>query len=339
MKTRLKLQIIIERAGDAMLYLTPEQIKKVKQLDLLTYLKKYDPNELVYINQNNYTTKTHDSLKISNGLWNWFSAGIGGKTALEYLIQVKGYKFIEAANHIMNLEHINMYEKDTIKQKRTKVTTIRQTKLVLPPHNSNNNIIINYLKNRKISEEVIKECIARKLIYEDNKHNLVMIGYNEYKEPIYAGIRATTSSRFMHDVTGSNKSHSFRIADNKQSNELHIFEGAIDLMSFASLLLLKEIDYKKYNMLSLAGVYQPAKVITESKVPKAISEYLTTNKNISKVILHLDNDKAGRLATKALTIVLASQYKVLDRAVPFGKDVNEYLQMVFELFKNKSTLQ
>lgn len=325
------------KAGDAMLYLTPEQIKKVKQLDLLTYLKKYDPNELVYINQNNYTTKTHDSLKISNGLWNWFSAGIGGKTALEYLIQVKGYKFIEAANHIMNLEHINMYEKDTIKQ-NTKATTIRQTKLVLPPHNINNNIIIKYLKNRKISEEVIKECIARELVYEDNKHNLVMIGYNENKEPIYAGIRATTSSRFMHDVTGSNKSYSFRIADNKQSNELHIFEGAIDLMSFASLLLLKGIDYKKYNMLSLAGVYQPAKVITESKVPKAISEYLTTNKNISKVILHLDNDKAGRLATKALNIVLAPQYKVLDRAVPFGKDVNEYLQMVLGQLKNKSVL-
>lgn len=315
-----------------MLYLTPEQIKKVKQLDLLTYLKKYDPNELVYINQNNYTTKTHDSLKISNGLWNWFSAGIGGKTALEYLIQVKGYKFIEAANYIMELEHINANTKDITKQP-TNETTIRQTKLVLPPHNINNNRIIDYLKNRKISEEVINECIARKLIYEDIKHNLVMIGYNEDKEPIYAGIRATASSRFMHDVTGSNKSHSFRIADNKQSNELHIFEGAIDLMSFASLLLLKGIDYKKYNMLSLAGVYQPAKVITESKVAKAISEYLTKNKNISKIILHLDNDKAGRLATKALTIVLSQQYTVLDRAVPFGKDVNEYLQMVLGQLK------
>ena len=64
-------------------YIPPEKILKAKELDLLTYLKNYDPDELVHIGGNAYTTKSHDSLKISNGKWNWFSRGIGGKTALD----------------------------------------------------------------------------------------------------------------------------------------------------------------------------------------------------------------------------------------------------------------
>ena len=43
-----------------------------------------------------YHTLTHDSLKISNGMWHWFSRGIGGKTALDYLIHVKGMEFVPA---------------------------------------------------------------------------------------------------------------------------------------------------------------------------------------------------------------------------------------------------
>ncbi len=35
------------------------------------------------------------SLKISNGKWIWWSRGIGGRSALDYLIKVKGYSFLE----------------------------------------------------------------------------------------------------------------------------------------------------------------------------------------------------------------------------------------------------
>lgn len=40
--------------------------------------------------------KSHDSLKLSNGKWMWHSRGIGGKTALDFLIKVRGFSFIEA---------------------------------------------------------------------------------------------------------------------------------------------------------------------------------------------------------------------------------------------------
>ena len=55
-------------------YITPEVVQKVKRMDLLTYLRNYEPCELVHFSGNTYTTRTHDSLKISNGKWMWWKA-------------------------------------------------------------------------------------------------------------------------------------------------------------------------------------------------------------------------------------------------------------------------
>ena len=62
-------------------YVTPEQISKAKEIDLLTYLRSCDPHELVHVSGGTYCTREHDSLKISNGKWNWVSRGVGGRTA------------------------------------------------------------------------------------------------------------------------------------------------------------------------------------------------------------------------------------------------------------------
>lgn len=60
-------------------YVTPEQIAQAKEWDLLTYLQRYDPHQLVHVGGSTYCTREHDSLKISNGKWNWFSRKIGGE--------------------------------------------------------------------------------------------------------------------------------------------------------------------------------------------------------------------------------------------------------------------
>ena len=43
-------------------------------------------------------------LRISNGKWCWFSQGIGGRSALDYLIKVKGIPFTQAAEIILGRE-------------------------------------------------------------------------------------------------------------------------------------------------------------------------------------------------------------------------------------------
>ena len=77
-------------------YYTEEQIRQARSIDLLTYLQTYEPTELVHVRGNTYCTATHDSLKLSNGKWYWWSRGIGGSTALDYLIKVKGLQFLDA---------------------------------------------------------------------------------------------------------------------------------------------------------------------------------------------------------------------------------------------------
>lgn len=66
-------------------YIPPEVVEQARQIDLLTYLQSCEPQELVRISGNNYTTRTHDSLKISNGKWMWWSQRIGGCNALDYM--------------------------------------------------------------------------------------------------------------------------------------------------------------------------------------------------------------------------------------------------------------
>lgn len=81
-------------------YVTLEQIDRAKQMDLLTYLQTYEPQELVRFSGNVFTTRSHDSLKISNGKWCWWSRGIGGRSALDYLIKVRGMTLPEAVMQI-----------------------------------------------------------------------------------------------------------------------------------------------------------------------------------------------------------------------------------------------
>ena len=79
-------------------YYTEKQIEQARSIDLLTYLQTYEPTELVHVRGNIYCTREHDSLKISNGKWMWWSRGFGGNSALDYLIKVKGMMFMDAMN-------------------------------------------------------------------------------------------------------------------------------------------------------------------------------------------------------------------------------------------------
>ena len=99
-------------------YIPPEVVAQAREMDLLTYLRTYEPQELVHFGGGTYCTREHDSLKISNGKWCWFSRGIGGYSALDYLIKVKemlatkGHpKRRSAGVHQVILSHIEEHSK------------------------------------------------------------------------------------------------------------------------------------------------------------------------------------------------------------------------------------
>ena len=292
-------------------------VNQVKKIDLLSYLKTYEPDNIVDLGRDNYCTKEHDSLKISNGMWYWFSKGFGGASALDYLQKVKGLNFVEAVTTLLTkpIELTNIIS-NKIKED--------ESKFELPKKYENNNKVIKYLINRGLKKDLILECISKNLLYEDIFHNAVFIGYNHKNEPKYAFARATNDTRYMKEVYGSSKAFSFKLDSEEKSEKLHLFESAIDLLSYATI----KNNYYQENMLSLAGVYQTQKKLEESKLPIALNIYLNQHPEVKKIYLHLDNDYVGRNATEALTILLKDRYEVIDSPSPMGKDYNDYLKII-----------
>lgn len=306
-----------------MAYYPKKEIEEVKRLDLYNYLNNYKPEELVQYNRDTYTTKTHDSLKISNGMWYWFSRGIGGKSALEYLIKVKEYSFTEAMDTIQRClkEQPLVYSKLETTNKK-----IKDLKLILPEKNSNNNKVIRYLVSRGIDEYIVRELIDKELIYESkDNHNVVFVSYDQNKIARYAFIRATNDTRFMQEAYGSHKAFSFKLDSSGNKETLHVFESAIDLLSYATLLKKYNKKWYEENYLSLAGVYQPSEKNDKKNIPIAIKYYLNQHQNIRKIYLHLDNDKAGRIATISLKNSLENRFQVIDSPPKSGKDFNDFL--------------
>ena len=299
-------------------YIAPEVITEAKRMDLLTYLREYEPGELVKFSSNTYTTRTHDSLKISNGKWMWWSRGIGGKSALDYLIKVRGMDFVQAVQTIMGNGSVSFPTCKNIK-------SYEEQPLLLPQKSPTTDVVFDYLFGRGIDYEIINHCLEQELIIESLPyHNAVFIGYDENKEPKYAAYRATNQSRIMGDCTGSKKQYSFRLTA-ENTGEVHLFECAIDLLSYATLMKLEGKDWRQFNLVSLAGVYSPKQKIEDSKVPVTLGRLLEKDKTIRRIVLHLDNDIAGRKATKALQTILSDKYEVVDDPPQYGKDVNDFL--------------
>ena len=300
-----------------MAYYSQDKINEVKSIDLLTYLQNYEPDNLVKFSRDTYCTKEHDSLKISNGMWYWFSKGIGGVSALDYLIKVRDIEFKNAVEMLLN--KVGEITPIHINNKTKKIE-----KLILPEKNNNNYRVINYLKSRCIDMDLINECISKNLLYEDKYHNVVFLGYDKNNEIRYAFIRGTNDTRYMKEAYGSHKAFSFKLDSEEESNNLHLFESAIDLLSYATF---NKNNYFKENLLSLAGVYQSQKNIEDSKIPLVLNYYLNQHQNIRKIYLHFDNDEVGRGATRTIKFLLEKlHYEVVDEPPKIGKDFNDYLK-------------
>ena len=55
-------------------YIPLSVVQEVKRMDLLTYLKNYEPYELVHFSGNTYTTRTHDAFGLPHRFPVWQSA-------------------------------------------------------------------------------------------------------------------------------------------------------------------------------------------------------------------------------------------------------------------------
>ena len=304
-------------------YYTEEQIKAARSIDLLTYLQTYEPTELIHVRGNTYCTREHDSLKISSdGRWYWWSRGFGGYSALDYLIKVKGMQFMDAMKILSDGRQLSpkndavLGENRHVEGKRT---------LLLPERSETNLEVVRYLSSRGIDREIIRDCIDEGLLYESLPyHNCIFVGFDENGKAAYACYRATNGERLMGDAAGSDKRYAFRI--DRASSTLHVFESAIDLLSYATIMKMKTGEWRSEPMVSLGGVYAPSPNSPSIKIPAALDNALQNHQEVNMIALHLDNDYAGKSAMENIALQLRCNYEMRNEPPPYGKDCNDYLQ-------------
>ena len=303
-------------------YVTREQIEQAKQMDLLSYLQTYEPSELVQINPDVYTTRTHDSLKISKGKWCWWSQGIGGRSALDYLVKVRNMSFVDAVLHLCDCLRFEQPQKSHTPR------PLKKPSFMLPKQGKSNDRVIDYLMQRGIGIALLRFCINTGRLYEDERHNCCFVGFDPQGIPRYAMLRSSNvGSTFLREVEGSDKRYSFSLPPQRQSNTLYLFESAIDCLSFAELQCMEKVGWTPENYLSLSGVYQPKKDLSETPLPIALMQFLQDNPHITCVALCLDNDEAGMAASLAISALLPERYTTELLLPEKGKDYNRQLQI------------
>ena len=299
-------------------YYKKEQIARAREMDLLTYLQRYEPDELIHDGSGTYRTRSHDSLKISNGLWCWWSRGIGGRTALDFLVKVRGIDFTEAVGLILRDSLISFPA-----QSRSPPVQAAPKDFSLPERRDNNRRVFSYLCSRGIDPEIINHCIKHGKLYEEREHhNAVFVGF-DCDQPKCASMRSTFSdSTFLRDVEGSDKRFSFSFISSDYNGALVVTEGAIDLLSYLTLIKRNHHDWRMVNAVSLNGVYVPRE--ETPSIPVALEQYLKDHPQIQRIALCLDNDKAGRAAAQSIIAALP-KLEVIYRPPAVGKDYNDML--------------
>ena len=313
-------------------YLTHETIEEAKRVDLLTYLKKENPLDLVSLGNSGYCLRSHDSLKISNGLWQWFSRGIGGRSALDYLIKVEGYPFRDAVIKLSGFFSSSgpVFESQDQEQSKKSGRT-----LILPERYKNNDRVYTYLtEGRGIDPEIISAFIHAGDIYENRAVNgkngreyinAVFIGRDEEGAARQASIRGIYSG-FKAEAPGSDKSFSFSAGAKNGSGPVHIYESAVDLLSYLTLLKKYGGEPYKDHHISLSGVSMQSADAGKRRLPLSLGRFLMGHPEIKDAVLHLDNDTAGREASAALISALSDKgISAVDAPPGSGKDVNDHL--------------
>ena len=133
-----------------------------------------------------------------------------------------------------------------------------------------------------------------------------------------------TGTDYKGEATGSDKRFSFSIPA-PGSDTLHLFEGVVDLLSYATIRKQEGKVWNGEHLLSLAGVYKPKENLTDTALPLALKQYLSDHPEIRRICLRLDQDAAGRLATRTLIALLKDSYMLGDCPPSRGKDDNESL--------------
>ena len=309
------------------MYIEPEILAEIRRIDALSYFLAREPTELKREGADRYRLKSDNSCTVSEKGWYDFGRGEGGKSAIDFLVKMRGYSLSEACE-IVDGSTIAVYTPPTRADKDT-------GEFVLPEPNNKCYRVIKYLSGRGIDNEIISYCIENNILYEARKYNAaVFVGYDEKSVARYAFIRGTVdTSSFRREADYSQKKYGFRITK-PENTTLNISESIIDGLSVATLFKMSGYKWDSQNYLPLGGVYQKGISDTRRQLDKypSIIRYLEEcsphgfRAPPERINLWFDNDRIGREASEYLKAELTQICGDVRICVPPRvKDWNNYL--------------
>ena len=308
-------------------WVTNEQIAAAREVDLLTYLRANEPGELVKTRHpGEYRTATHGSLVISKGKWIWNRGKVGGRSALDYLVQIRGMRFNDAVEAVLGSGAA--YFSSPLPGEIPKPQEASKWTFYPPKPERFPRRAVAYLQRRGIGGDVIMRALQSGILFESRYYNprseyhnaavCVFAGKDESGKVVYAAMRGIDAD-FKMDKAGSDKRFNFCIpAKNPDSRHLAVFEAPVDALSHATFQQRDGWPWDGHR-LSLGGT---------SSV--ALISFLERNPQIKRIMLHLDNDAAGRTAARIIKAELAADKRFKRIRVSYnpprgGKDYNEAL--------------
>ena len=299
-----------------------DQIERARRVDVLDYVMRHESDNLKRVGSA-YRMKDHPSIEVKSGRWRWYSQGLYGKTALDYLVNVRGYGFVDAVCTLLADWPQGQERSEKPKLATPARTLIIEPKLepkrpsfVLPRHNKDNNRVIAYLQSRGIDKRLILDCIRRGDLYESAvTHDCVFKGKDENGKARYAAIRATTSN-FKGDTEGSNKQYCFLLPPfDPNSTAAAVFEAPVDALSHQTMCQRGHIHPFNGWRISLGGTST-----------LGLLHFLEQQPQINHILVCTDVDEAGE---KVAVQIAELKGVTSERFHPmYGNDWNEALQTI-----------
>lgn len=290
---------------------TREQIEQAKKVDILDYLQRHEPYNLVRQGVNRYVLRDHDSFVISNGKWCWNSQNYGRETAtaLNYLIDVRGLGFVDAVRALCDDVQLSREPHKTVPPREKQA-------LQLPPRNKNSDRMMAYLQGRGIDRETLVGCVEAGILYESaTTHNCVFLGKDEQGKTRYGCMRGISGS-FRCDLENSDKRYGFILPpeDVENSYKLAVFESAIDALSHMTMT--------KQGFDSFDGF----RLSTGGTTLMAVEAFFDRH-FVRECLICTDNDEAGKRFAEKIALYLQEKNGItIIRAPPLqGKDYNDAL--------------
>lgn len=272
-----------------------EMILQARQIDLAKFLS-FKGENIVRVGNNEYSLKEHDSIRIRENVFKWFSRDISGNS-IDFLMVYYNVGLVDAVNMLLgsNVPIVqNVSRKYVIEKKYTFVSS------------ANNKRVIAYLcQSRKLDYNIIKPFLFDGSIAQDKNNNVVFFSPSGGAE-----VSTTLSDRKWKRIFGNYDG--FRVVVGVPLLAL-IFESAIDLLSYYQL---KKDKINNALLISMGG-------LKKSFIDIVVHQF---NIDISNIYLCVDNFREDEPARNFILNCLNSYPRIKYVVCPYH-DWNDLLKI------------